>query len=750
MNRIMVIVGLMAMSNLSLAQGEWNMKFEQLAPELRTPNTYRTASGAPGKDYWQQQVDYKIALELNDENQTITGHESITYYNQSPDPLTYLWVQLDQNIRQDGSTADLTNSDGLSQLSTMKDELNGKELMRLTREFDYEGGFRIAKVTSASGDTLAHTINETMMRIELSEPLVHGKKFEFEIDWSYAVHSRLKMHGRCGYEYFPADKNYLYAIAQFYPRLAVYDNVEGWQNKQFIGDGEFALEFGNYEVSLTVPADFVVAATGTLQNESQVLTEAQLSRLDKARKSFDAPVMIITPEEALANESLRSEQKKVWVFKADSVRDFAFAASRKFIWDAQAVGLNSNQPLAMSFYPKEGNPLWEQESTKAVVNALKTYSKYTFDYPYPVAISVHTAAIGMEYPMICFNFGRPGMNGQFTDATKWRMIGVIIHEVGHNFFPMIVNSDERQWTWMDEGLNSFLESMTQKENYPDMPRRRGPATSIIKYMQSEKEMMRPIMTNSEQILQFGNNAYGKPAAALNILRETIMGPELFDYAFKTYANRWAFKHPTPEDFFRTMEDASAVDLDWFWRGWFYTTDHVDISIDQVKWYKMGSPKPKTPEGKPKRRRGAKKTESTTASHQTDFNDDALIFAFKKTDGRHYYEFLERLDDEEIMRRNEKRNFYEVKFSNIGGLVMPVILEWTYEDGSKELETIPAEIWRHNENEFVKIFAKDKVAVSIVIDPFLKTADTNTENNYFPRSLYRSEFEQAKSNSKNEE
>jgi hypothetical protein len=571
--------------------------------------------------------------------------------------------------------------------------------------------------------------------------LNNGENTTFKIAWSYNLQDRMKQRGRSGYEYFPKDENYLYTVAQWFPRMAVYDNVEGWQNKQFLGRGEFALEFGDYKVNITLPADLIVASTGALQNPEKVLTKDQINRFQKAKKSFDKPIFIVTAEEALANESSRTKEKKTWTFHAENVRDFAFAASRKFIWDAQAVDINGKTPLAMSFYSKEGNPLWEKESTKAVVNTLKTYSKHTVDYPYPVAISVHAASIGMEYPMICFNFGRPDDEGNYSDHLKWRTIMVIIHEVGHNFFPMIINSDERQWTWMDEGLNSFVESLTEKEYYPDMPLRRGTAKSITQYMRGDKMFIRPIMTNSEQILQFGNNAYGKPSAALTILRETVMGPELFDYAFKTYSERWAFKHPTPADFFRSMEDASAFDLDWFWRGWFYTTDNVDVSVDKVKWYKMAVPEEQL-ENKPKKSKKGKKISGgeDEEESQYQFPEEAETFTFRDTEDKYYREFRNRVDDNAVKLANENRNFYEVTLSNKGGLVTPLIIQWTFEDGTQEMEYIPAEIWRMNENEVVKVFVKDKKVTNIVVDPNEETADVNTADNIFPRIEWPTEFD----------
>lgn len=715
------------------AQDEWEQKFEQLGTMLPAPNTYRTASGAPGKDYWQQRADYKIQVTLDDEKQRLSGEETITYYNQSPDVLSYVWVQLDQNMRAKDSDTPLVNA------RQTKESMSAGDYYDLANAPGYEGGFTISKVQSPSGKDLRHLINKTMMRIDLPHPLNPGEKVSFNIAWHYNINDRMKDGGRSGYEYFPEDDNYLYTIAQFFPRMAVYSDNEGWQNKQFLGNGEFALSFGEYEVAITLPADMVVASTGTLQNPGDVLTRTQQQRLDKASKTFDKPVFIITEEEAVKNERSRVSETKTWVFKADSIRDFAFAASRKFMWDAMAVDINGKTPMAMSYYSKEGNPLWEEYSTRVVAQTLKTYSKYTIDYPYSKAISVHAASIGMEYPMICFNYGRPEKDGSYTDRLKYGMIGVIIHEVGHNFFPMIINSDERQWTWMDEGLNTFVQYLTEQdfeENFgEEFPHRRGPADKIVPYMSGEQGLVRPIMTNSEQILQFGNNAYGKPATALNILREVVMGPELFDYAFKTYAERWAFKNPSPADFFRTMEDASAVDLDWFWRGWFYSTDYVDVNVADVKWYRLTSND---------RELESKVKNATSLSEQpTEINDLPLPIGYQPMSDEMYREFQNAYDEKALKQEMADKHFYEVTFKNVGGLVTPLILEWIYEDGTREMEKLPAEIWRKNEREVTKLFAKEKKVVSLTYDPFKETADVNEKDNTFPRQETPTRFEKFK-------
>lgn len=584
------------------------------------------------------------------------------------------------------------------------------------------------------------------MRVALPQPLKSGEKFSFIIDYSYNIVDRNIFRQRSGLEFFPEDGNYVYTIAQFFPRMCVYDDVNGWQNKQFLGTGEFALPFGDYKVRITVPSDHIVAASGVLQNSRDVLTKTELERFEKAKTSFNKPVLIVTEKEARQREKTRSKDRKTWEYHAENVRDFAFASSRKFIWDAQAVRIGDKTPLAMSFYPKEGNPLWEQESTKAVKNTLEVYSRMTIDYPYPVAISVHTASIGMEYPMICFNFGRPNKDGSYSSLVKQGMIGVIVHEVGHNFFPMIINSDERQTPWMDEGINSFVQLMTELERYPDINWTRGKPAGIVNYMKGDPALMRPLMTNSEQIVQLGAEQYSKAATALYILRETIMGPELFDMAFKEYAERWAFKHPMPADFFRTMEDASAVDLDWFWKGWFYTTDANDQTLEEVKWYRVDAGKSRL-ENKDVQAEQGDLSSGADAAKNVDFGSGPQPLTLLQTDQRFYGEFLSRVDDREIVSKLQNKNIYEITVSNKGGLVMPVVVEWTFRDGTKEIEKIPAEVWRMNEKRFTKVFVKDKEVVNVMVDPNMDTADINIEDNIFPKVYQPSRFDEFRKKSR---
>jgi hypothetical protein len=725
-----------------------NNQFRQLSTLLPDANVYRTASGAPGFKYWQQKADYKIKLELNDDNQSITGEETITYYNQSPDNLDYLWIQLDQNIRAKNSLRIRAQSTSISK------EMSAGALRYLN--YDFDGGFKIKEVIDAQGNKLHYVINETMMRIDLPKALKSGENFTFDIKWSYNINNRALYRGRSGMEYFEKDGNYLYVIAQFYPRMALYTDYAGWQNKQFLGSGEFTLTFGDFDVEITVPDDFIVAATGVLINKEEVLSTQQLARLEKA-KNAESPVLIVTQKEAEKAEKNKSKNKKTWKFKAENVRDFAFAGSRKFIWDAMGVHFGNRTVMAMSFYPKEGNPLWEKYSTRAVAHTLKTYSHFTFDYPYPVAQSIHADRIGMEYPMICFNGGRPEPDGTYSKRTKYGMLGVIIHEVGHNFFPMIVNSDERQWTWMDEGLNTFLQYQTEQAWEKGFPSRTGGSPQmIVDYMRTNKTELTPVMINPDIAHFHHQSQYSKVAAALSMLRETVMGRELFDYAFKEYANRWKFKHPTPADFFRTMEDASAVDLDWFWRGWFYSTDHVDLAIENVQMFKLANGNPA------EEKAWKKKQKNESPVYIKDIRDEDLKTIVEKDPSmkdfyNSYDPYLATQSDKEIFKQftasltNEEKKFIDadniylqIDVKNIGGIVMPLILKLEYTDGIEEVVRIPAEIWRYNNNSVSKVLVVNKPVKEVVLDPFAETADTDMQNNYWPPRIIQSRFELYKS------
>jgi hypothetical protein len=720
-------------------------KFAQLDIELPTPNEYRTASGAPGHAYFQQQADYKMNLVLDDDNQKLMGTEVITYTNNSPDALPYLWLQLDQNIYDEHSDTKLI------EVEKMEDFKSVSDIQK--RFFDYDGGFKVESITTTSGQKMSYFINKTMLRIDLATPLAPKSSVSFTVKWWYNINDRMAVGGRSGYEYFDKDKNYLYTLAQFFPRMCVYSDVTGWQNKQFLGRGEFTLPFGNYDVSITVPSDHIIAATGELQNGADVLNASHRKRFEQAKKA-DSPVMIVTQAEAEAAEKDKKTSTKTWRFKATNVRDFAFASSRKFIWDAQNVKVGDKNILCMSFYPKEGNPLWERYSTKLVAHTIKTYSKYTVDYTYPVAISVHSKSIGMEYPMICFNGGRPEEDGTYSEGEKYGMWGVIIHEVGHNFFPMIINSDERQWTWMDEGLNTFVQYLTEQEWERGYPSRRGPAHMIADYMRGDQKLISPIMTNSESIFQFGNNAYGKPATGLNILRETIMGRELFDFAFKTYCERWKFKHPSPADFFRSMEDASAVDLDWFWRGWFYGTEPVDIAIKEVKWFQLNSQNPNIEKalqeendkekdihiGVPRNLKEITETVNERDSLIDDFYGKRNIYLVDALDKKEYEQFIQKSSTKDLALLNAGNHFYEVNLENIGGMVMPLIFRFTFIDDSTEIVRIPVEIWRQYEDKVSKVFIFAKEVKEIRLDPFLETADVDLNNNSWPTATQPSRYQ----------
>lgn len=722
-------------------------RFEQLDYLMQDPNEYRTASGAPGPKYWQQRADYDINVEINEEQNLLTGSETVTYFNNSPDILTYIWLQIDENFHHPNS------DNNYDKPSTMGSRMTNQQLMQMNPKEHLKGyGVNVTSLTDAAGRPLKYTVNQTMMRVELPIPLKPGQKFIFKASWNYKIPDKLTRYGRGGYEYFADDDNNLYSITQWFPRLAVYSDFQGWQNLQFTGGAEFALTFGNYKVNITVPEDHIVASTGECKNLSAVLTPTQMARWQQAQTANE-PIEIVTLAEANENAKNKSTGKKTWVYEAQNVRDFAFNSSRRLVWDAMAVDVEGKKVMCMSYYGKEAYPIYSKYSTKATAHTIKVYSKFTIPYPYPVAISVE-AAIGMEYPMLAMNFGRAEKDGTYSEAVKYGAIGVIIHEVGHNFFPMIINSDERQYWWMDEGLNTFVQFLTEQEFDNNYPSRRGPAHLITDYMKLPKNMLEPIMTKGDNVVSVGSNAYAKAATGLNILRETIMGRELFDYAFKEYARRWAFKHPTPYDLFRTMEDASAVDLDWFWRGWYYGTDPVDISLDSVKWYRLDSEKNLAQmrsqdfESISKKRNREEKSIEFYTDRDTTLRD--FYYYNRNADVKMVQDAMQQQLDAQKDRDNytawEDKHFYELTFSNKGGMVMPIIVEFTFKDGTKEVDRIPVTIWRLNEEKVTKLFMKDKEVTSIRLDPMRETADINEANGMWPIKELPSKFQLYKGSS----
>lgn len=771
-----------ASSAIQQTKGDFEDKFRQLDEVLPTPNVYRNAAGEPGHMYWQQKVDYVIDVKLDEAKRRITASQSITYKNNSPDTLKYLWIQLDQNkFRDDSMSALTTTFGGIGNRGPVSKGASGDSPARLSlgalrrQQFvdDTELGYDLQKVADGDDNALKHVIVGTLMRVDLASPLKPNTSTILKLDFAFNIVEEDAVSARAGYEHFADDEreggNDIFLLAQWFPRLAAYTDYEAWTNKEFIGRGEFTLEFGNYDVSITVPADHIVSSTGELANPKDVLTNTQRKRLEKA-ETAKRPVFIVTAKEALENEKKGTSKSKTWRFIAQNVRDFAWASSRKFIWDAKGYNQGGEErPLvmAMSFYPKEGGDLWEKYSTESVIHTMEVYGRFSFDYPYPVAQSVNGPVGGMEYPMISFNGPRTELQDDgertYSLAEKRFLIGVVIHEVGHNYFPMIVNSDERQWTWMDEGLNSFLDGVAGREWDPTIPWGVEPR-DVTGYMKSSTQV--PIMTQSDSVLRLGPNAYTKPAAALNILRETILGRDLFDFAFKEYAQRWMFKRPTPADFFRSMEEASGVDLDWFWRGWFYSTDHVDISLDHVYKLRLDTEDPDIDFARQRDTEMDKPVSLTDQRNKaqgidlwvdrnadvTDFYDQNDRFTVTNEERNEYRSFVNKLDpwEKRVFERavKEDKNYYVMDFSNIGGLVMPIILELKFEDGSKDNMYIPAEIWRRSPKAVSKLVVteKGKVLKSVTVDPLWETADVDIENNHYPRRIIPSRIEAYKSDS----
>ena len=776
---VVFAVAMSASANASAVKqtkGDFEDKFRQLDEILPTPNVYRAATGEPGEQYWQQKVDYKIQVALNEEKRRLDAKQQITYKNNSPYTLKYLWLQLEQNKFKPDSIAEAgTSFAGIGRrgpatsagTASKPAKLSLGELRRQQFLADNELGYDVLDFRTTSGKQLNFVVVGTNVRVDLAKPLKPGKSVTFDMDFGFNIVEENAVSARAGYEHFPKDAreggNDIFLLAQWFPRLHAFSDYEGWHNKEFIGRGEFTLEFGDYEVEITVPADHIVSSTGVLDNPKEVLTKTQRNRLEQA-KTAKRPVFIVTEEEALENEKEGTDQTKTWRFEADNVRDFAWASSRKFMWDARGYDQGGeDQPfvMAMSFYPKEGGDLWKKYSTEAVIHTMEVYSKYSFDYPYPTAQSVNGPVGGMEYPMITFNGPRTKLRDDgdrtYTQAEKRFLIGVVIHEIGHIYFPMIVNSDERQWTWMDEGLNSFLDAVACREWDPNIPWGVEPRY-ITDYMKGNVQV--PIMTQSDSVLKLGPNAYSKPAAALNILREVVLGRELFDFAFREFSQRWKFKRPTPSDFFRTMEEASGVDLDWFWHGWFYTTDHVDISVDKVYELRLDTKNPDIDfarlrdieNDKPmplfveRNQQEGKKTWVESNPDIRDFYDENDRFTVTNKERNSYNKWLKGLEpwERRVFERavEEDKNYYVIDFSNKGGLVMPILLELTYEDGSVEEQYIPAEIWRRTPKAVKKLIVtdKNKRLASVQIDPHWETADVDVSNNSYPQQLIKSRVE----------
>jgi hypothetical protein len=758
--------------------GDADRKFAQLETVLPTPGETRSGSGAPGARYWQQRADYRIKVSLDESKHRLTGSAVISYTNRSPDTLTYIWLQLDQNTFKDGSVSRLTETTQTTGArggaAGSGDSVSYGALRRQQAFQDTPFGVELGDVTS-NGRKLHTAISDTMARVDLETPLRSGQTIALQMNWSFNIINEAAIGGRSGYEHFPDNNTYLYFIAQWFPRLVAYTDYTGWQHKQFLGRGEFTLEFGDYEVDITVPSDHVVSSTGVLQNADAVLTAEQRARLKKA-ETATAPVFVVTPAEALAAEKGKPSGTRTWRFKAQNVRDFAWASSRKFIWDAMGykqADAQAPKVLAMSFYPNEAEPVWSRYSTQAVIHTLESYSKLSFPYPYPTAQSVNTwDRGGMEYPMLSFNGYRPSKDEKsgkvtYSSDVKYGLIGVVIHEVGHNYFPMIVNSDERQWTWMDEGLNTFLEYQAElawEDKFPAFGNKTNVLDFIPDYMKSANQV--PIMTNSESVVQFGPNGYTKPTAALTVLRETVMGRELFDHAFREYANRWKFKRPTPADFFRTMEDASGVDLDWFWRGWFYGTDYVDVDVAAVREYQLSSQDPdkefplarerfaqKYPRGLDEERTRAQDGPSKVERDPSlkDFYNENNEFTVTNKDRNEYKEFREKLKpwERDALDRALKANeyFYFVDFHNMGGLVTPLPLTLHFADGSSESYMVPAEVWRYDASAVSQLIVRPKRVVAIEVDARHQTGDADFTNNIFPRRITPTKLEVFKGKSR---
>ena len=655
--------------------GRTNQSMFRVLDQWPAPNETRAANGKPGPKYWQQRVDYVIRVGLDTTTHAVTGSERVTYRNNSPDALGYVWFQLDQNIDNPDVSPAMIGAPALQK------NITPAAAAFINATLDTRG-YTISRVqlVSKTGQKTdaAYVMQGTQMKVPLASPIPSGGSQDIEIDWSYVMPESFASRNGRGAREKLAD-GWAYLAAQWFPRAAVYDDVVGWQNDQFFGQGEFYLNFGNYDVSITVPHNHIVQSTGVLQNPVDVLTTTQRERLARAMTS-ENQVYIITKDEANTPATRPAGSGPMtWRFKAENVRDFAWASSAGFIWDAAGFRYTpTSKPIEMhSLYPREALGVWDSLSTRAIAQTMRTYGRLSFEYPYPKASNIHGIVGGMEYPMIAFCGARPPQNADAATLKRvgYGLVSVTIHEVGHNWFPMIVASDERKWTWMDEGLNSYLEGMASMEFDATWPRARLPliAANIVPYMRNTDQV--PLMTESDLIHRgFGPNGYTKPASGLYILREQVLGPQLFDAAFREYSQAWMFKHPQPADFFRSMMQASGDNLNWFWRGWFYTTHANDQGVGTVE------------------------TQSA----------DSMGMSAR---GRYYN---------------------RITLENKGGLVMPVVMEFTFTDGSKERVRLPVSIWRTNEKAFRYGRFSQKELQSIELDPDNALADINRDNNKWAR------------------
>lgn len=499
----------------------------------------RTAQGKPGPDYWQQQVDYRITATLNTDNHSLSATSVVTYHNNSPNALHRLWFQLEQNrFRPDSRAMTIPSSN--NENTAPGDYLAARK-----------PGIRQLTLKDGRGNDIPFLIQDTFVELALPQPLQQGERIELHFSWQLNLLDRTRVRARSGYELL-GDGSPIYLGAQWYPRAAVYHD-EGWQLSPFLGGGEFSLEFGTFQVTLEVPTSFVVAATGSLDNAQQVLSDTQYARWTNAKRG---------ERELVASPGSKPGGKAAWRFSAERVRDFSFAASPAFYWEAQAVVQGETQVLTQVFYPAEGMRLWKRYGIDAIQHSLSHYGDWLFPYPYPTASIVNIAGLGMEYPML----GVVGERGT-SEMARWDMIGGIIHEVGHNWFPMIVNSNERDYAWMDEGLVAFIEYHAEKAWDPEFVIIYGEPKGLDRYQGTPRQQ--PLMTKADGLTHRIDNAYDFSAAVLNILRSEVLGEDVFDKALKGYASDWQFKRARATDFFNAMEAYSERDLDDFWQTWFY-------------------------------------------------------------------------------------------------------------------------------------------------------------------------------------
>lgn len=695
--------------------------FSPLGSLVDPPSATRGADGRPTSTYWQQHIAYDIDATLDVERRVINAQAELRYTNNAPQALDAIWFEI---------SPEATTKDAIAHRSATinVDSASVRDLRGLREQEERGGGLVVSSVADSEDRPLAFEARGTQLRVALPRPLASGQTVRIKLAWRVALVDLDRKGGRTGYMLLSSGDP-IFHIAQWYPQPVAFTDYGGWRNVPFVDHGEFAPELGDYNVSLTLPAGQLVAATGVLTNEADVLTGVERTRLARLRQG--KVTEIVTAAEAATKR--RSSETRTWRFAARNVRDFALAASLRYRWDATLAGTSAVR--AMTFYPSEASALWRPLALPAIGHALDVYGRMTFDYPYPVVQAAFGPNDGMEHTMLAFSRYPPdGPNGTYSRERKRDFLWVLTHEVGHNWFPLIVNSDERAWTWMDEGLTSYLETLATLEWSGDYTTR--PNLPAMLGAEREATGRQPPMTPANAVVDLFPTQYHRPAAALQVLRELVLGRETFDRAFRAYARAWMFKRPTPGDFFRTINQESGADLDWFWRAWFFSTDHVDLSLERVAALRLvavpadaiPAPADATPPANLTVLRNAAEGRRLMVEQVPRLADAYDRIPERTlagaTPSAHAVVDVQRTLD----ALGQGGVFYELDIRNRGGVVSPVPIRIDYRDGTSERYVVPVELWFGDTKRAQHILWRAKSIRSVTLDPDAATGDVDRGNN----------------------